>query len=326
MKIKTERKIQTWPSWDLVYEWEDQFQKELDAPFVYTKRHERYINCIHWNVFSFSYSNDYEFMWNMGVLIKHSRYNRANILPAIIDFHLSQYQLNKFYKAYKKIPFILISSLEVVDFLRENNCPKQIYHFPLSLPDKYKITPTTRFEKEFDLVLMGRTNIVFDGYLKKYVEKHQNFTYVYEQQGNKFHYFTSKGEYIGNINNRKSYIELMRKSKIWLYSTPGIDGGEERTKGFNQVTPKFLELLSCGCHVIVRYKKNSDTDYYQLDKFCSNIETYEQFEKEMDKARSTEVDMKMYSEYLENHYTSKRVELFKTILEKENIAWEKLPS
>jgi hypothetical protein len=251
-------------------------------------------------------------------------YNRTDILPVIVDFFVAKDYLNEFYNAYSKNPFILISSLEVFDFLNRNNCPKQIYHFPLSLPDKYKITSTTRFEKEYDLVLMGRTNPVFDDYLQRYIEKHKDFMYVYRiLEGPIFNYYTSKGDLIGNIDTRESYIDLMRKSKIGFYSTPGIDGGEGRTKGFNQVTPRFLELLSCGCHVIARYKKNPDTDFYQLDKFSLNIVSYDEFEKAVDKALSTKVDMKMYSEYLENHYTSKRVELFKTILEKEKIAWKK---
>ncbi|GHT56559.1 hypothetical protein AGMMS49982_23440 [Bacteroidia bacterium] len=331
--ICSSRKILNYTYFDLVFEWEDVFQSALDIPIVYTRQYDRYINRIirrvKWNPFSFFHpSGYYEFMWVMNASWSwtNSHYYRVNILPAIIDFYLSKEQLTDFYNAYSKIPFILISSLEAFNFLKENNCPKQIYHFPLSLPDKYKITPATRFEKEYDLVLMGRTNPVFDDYLKRYVAQHKDFTYVYRQeQGKNFHYFTSKGEFVGNINHnsRERYIDLMRKSKICLYSTPGMDGEVKWKNGFNQVTPRFLELLSCGCHVIARYKQNPDTDYYRLDKFSPCITSYDEFEKAMDKALNTEVDMKMYSEYLENHYTTKRVELLKTILEKENITWKK---
>ncbi|GHT07753.1 hypothetical protein FACS189432_00260 [Bacteroidia bacterium] len=327
MKIKTVRNIKDWPYMDLVYEWEDQFHKELDAPFIDIHKYDRYINkmisIINWNIFSLFPSSTLEFLWQIDAQTKNNRHNRSNILPAIIDFHLSQDKLNNFYHAYSNNPCILISNLEVFNFLKNNSCPRIIHHFPLSLPDKYKITPTTKFEKEYDLLLVGRTNPVLNDYLKKYIEKHKDFTYVYESKKIILDYYTSKGKYIGQINTRKGYIDLIRKSKIALYSTPGIDGGESRTKGFNQVTPKFLEFLASGCHVIARYKQNPDTDYYQLEKFCSNINTYDEFEREMDKARNSKVDMKKYSEYLEDHYTSKRIELFKTILKEENIAWKK---
>lgn len=35
------------------------------------------------------------------------------------------------------------------------------------------------------------------------------------------------------------------------------------------------------------------------------------------------VILTMYAGYLENHYTSKRAELLKTILKKNNITWKK---
>ena len=91
-----------------------------------------------------------------------------------------------------------------------------------------------------------------------------------------------------------------------VYSTPGIDGGETRTNGFNQITPRFLELIACGCHVIARYPSNPDTDYYEINKFCPNIEDYLQFEKRLDYCLETEVNLDNYRHYLLKHYTSVR--------------------
>jgi len=325
MKIKTNRKIDNWPSQDSVYEWEDYLLKGLNGSrFTYSTDMERYFNRFvertNWNIFSLFSQNCYEFQWEMEVRLKNSSYNRSNLIPSIIDFHLSKDQLEDFLSAYRNNLFILISSLEAFDFLKENSFPKKIYHFPLSIADCYRINPTTQFEKEYDLVLVGRQNPVLEEYLKKYTDKNNDFVYVHRTlKGNNFDYYTSKGEFLGNINSRKGYIELIRKSKIGFYSTPGIDGGEERTKGFNQVTPRFLELIAFGCHIIARYKDNPDTDFYQLNDFCPSINTYEEFEKEMDKALKNTVDMKKYSDYLENHYTSERVELLKEILEFEDI-------
>ena len=107
----------------------------------------------------------------------------------------------------------------------------------------------------------------------------------------------------------------MKLAKCGLYSTPGIDGGESRTNGFSQVTPRFLELIACGCHIIARYKQNSDTDYYQLGNFSQSIDDYKSFERALDLSRDSIVDMNKYSKYLSNHYTSNRVELLSKFIE-----------
>lgn len=126
-------------------------------------------------------------------------------------------------------------------------------------------------------------------------------------------YYTSKGECLGDINTREKYMGLMRKSRCALYSTPGVDEGK-RTNGFNQITPRFLEFVSAGCHVISRYANNSDADFYEMEKFSMRADTYEDFERALDYARTTDVDMNAYSAYLEKHYTSVRVKQLQDII------------
>ncbi|MDR0559903.1 MAG: glycosyltransferase family 1 protein [Prevotellaceae bacterium] len=339
LKIKTCRKATDYPFWDLVYEWEDEFKNRLNASFSYRTKLDRYINkfinITNTNMLfpSIPSNSCYTFMWDLSARSKDNRYNRPDIIPNIIDFYVSKDQLKYFHAAYCKHPFILISSLEVLHFLQKNNFPLKMYHFPLSIADCYRINPTMQFEKKYDTILLGRQNnneSPLTKYMKLYSEKHSDFIYVYRVVSGKpgrmiskknvsFDYYTSKGEFLGNISNRTEYIELIKKCKTGLYSTHGIDGGEKITKGFNQVTPRFLELVAGGCHVITRYKENPDTDFYQFNEFSSNINTYDDFEKQMNIALSKPVNMKKYSDYLENHYTSKRVELLKDIFEKEGI-------
>ena len=86
------------------------------------------------------------------------------------------------------------------------------------------------------------------------------------------------------------------------------------------MTPHFLEIIACGNHVLLHYptdERGADARFYEFDKFSPSIETYEEFEKAMDKAINTEVDKEMYANYLKKHYTSTRVselvELLKNI-------------
>lgn len=176
-------------------------------------------------------------------------------------------------------------------------------HCPLTLPDKYCIFGEELFHKEYDCVLFGRQNKVLLQFLQQYAATHPDFIYVKEGE-QKLHYYTSQGSYVGCFASRESYMKLLRKSRTLLYSTPGIDGGEIRTNGYNQVTPKFLEGLACGCHIIARWKDNPDTEWYNLSAFSENIDCYEQFALALDKAREEAPNMLRYAEYLKKHYTS----------------------
>lgn len=324
-QIKTKRKKENWPSFDLIYEWEDIFASNLNISYCDNTKVEEFFNkvigIIGINPLNYFSNNKNLFLlFEMFSRLRNSIHNRKNVIPYIIDFYVSKSEIRNFYKAYSHCPFLLISSFEAYCFLKENNFPKQIYHLPLSLSDKYKVKKQSQFDKSYDCVMFGRQNLVLVEFVKKYSEKHPDFVYVYRNLENGiFNYYTSTQQYLGDINSREGYLNLIQQSKVALYSTPGIDGDEKRVKGFNQVTPRFLESIACGCHIIARYKENPDTEFYELEKFSTNINTYEEFEKVMDKALSSRVNMEMYADYLEKHYTSKRVVLLKEILEKENV-------
>lgn len=312
MKIKqiiTQRATEKWPSFDLVYEWEDILSHELEVP-MYNYRHNRYYRRLK-DLFDAIYNPIFAFEMNVNTW----RTKKEYYIPCIIDFTIAQHCLNDFYEKYAPCPIVLVSSREVYEFLKKLNCPLKLEHWALSLPDNYKIMDNTQFKKEYDLVLMGRQNPVLENYLQKYKEKHPKINYVHRIMKNgEFNYYTSNGEYIGNIRNRKEYIELMSKARIGLYATPGIDGGERLTSGFNPVTPRLLEYLACGCHIIARYPDNADTRFYELESICPSICTYSEFEERMEYALSAEVDMGQYAAYLSNHYTSVRARSLQQIL------------
>ena len=119
---------------------------------------------------------------------------------------------------------------------------------------------------------------------------------------------------MGNIVDRNQYIQLTRQARCSLYSTQCVDGGPSWRRGYNQVTPRFLEMVASGCHVIARYKENPDTDYYEISKFAPMCDSYTDFERQMDNAREEDVDMKMYAHYMDKHYTSVRVAQLREIL------------
>jgi hypothetical protein len=308
--------------WQIVFEWEDIFQQKgiqlCNRPqFVKNYKYPilNNINNFLCNVYAHCFSQ-YYFYFAMETLNYSDRLNNRIVIQNIIDFYLKKAELPKFYKEHQKNPFLLIASKEALEFLRKNKCPIKCHHFPLSISDIYRIDENSVFTKKYDLVMVGRQNPVLSKYCTQYASTHPEFHYVYgvkEQEDIESVYYTSLGECLGQLN-RTEYIELLKKSKVSLYSTPGIDNGRPGANGFNQVTPRFFELIACGCHIIARYVKNADTDYFRLTDICPHTDTYEKFEIQMNFALTHSINMKKYADYLNNHYTSVRVNQLNEIL------------
>lgn len=245
------------------------------------------------------------FHFDMSPQLEVNSWNQENVSVVIIDFYLTPEELPAFWKRYGKVNHLYVSNLQVLSFLNNNNPQRLVEHCPLSLPDKYAITKDTHFEKKYDVVMIGRQNPVLKKYLEKYRETH-DLTYALAKpvHDGHSHAFTDKGESVGDTDTREQYIEILKMGRVVLYSTSGMDNDRVATNGFHQVTPKFLEALACGCHVISRFDDNEDTDFYELRKMSSKVESYADFEAAMDRALATPVDMEAYSHYLAGHYTT----------------------
>lgn len=241
-----------------------------------------------------------------------------NTIPIVIDFWLKEEDLQSFYDAYKNCPLVLITSKEVYDFLVFNNCPLPIEHWPLSLPDSIEIKSE---EKIFDFCFIGRKDPFFVNCLTIYSKKHPNFEYVVNSDDiNHRIYHTNKGRFIAKDLGRDTYFDIIRKSKICTYTTPGYDESKKVTDSFNQVTPRVLEILSGGCYILGRYPDNPDTKYYSLSSIVPNITNYEDFEYYMNTfRRANPRNIIECRQYLKNHLTSSRISLLLHILQKHKI-------
>ena len=318
-QILTNRSISNGRDYGIVNEWEDIFVELLNVPLYYDnwKRRDK---IIFWKfpwLASFFQTNEQTFTYVMLPIASPHGNNKKNIVPCMIDFFCRETnELQEFYRRYAKNPLVLISSKEAYDYLVSVKCPLNIRHLALSISDKYCIDDKTTFEKRYDVVMLGRQNKVLQEFLNEYSERHKELTYVYgKKEGRNFRYYDQDGLDLGTMSSRDDYMNLMKMSRIGMYATPAMDGGRTDTNGFDQVTPRFLEYIVSGCHVLARYPKNSDTDYYELDKMSTRIDTYEQFEEAMNKLRNKEVDVPFYSSYLEKHYTSVRVKTLLNYLE-----------
>lgn len=168
---------------------------------------------------------------------------KNNIVPVIIDFWLDDKDIPSFIKAYKGIRLLLVINREVYIKLREFGCPFPVEHWPLSILDQYSINEESRFKKDIDFCIFGRTNPFFVELLDKYCETHPEFVYVSSKGfSSNRSYYTNKGESLPFDSSRDFYIDLIKRTKISCYSTPGID---ESKKNLQYIIKLPLACLKC---------------------------------------------------------------------------------
>lgn len=330
MRIYTERKHNTALSWHIVYEWENQLQKHFNAKLYdiprvnkrnyflqffnnYLKRITKHDLS---NLFIESFSdNELAICFEMFPQNIRTFRNNKNTIPIIIDFFWKKEWIKMLNYSYKNCPAVFVTSLEALNFLKNNGCYLPLLFLPISLPDLFN-QELTNEERKYDIALVGRVNPVLKDYLKTYERERPEIEYVYaDQRAGRIIYRSNKTSYIGEYNTRMKYIKLLKSVKVALYSTPGMDGGEARTRGFNPVTPRFLEFMSAGLHIAARYPKNEDTDYFNLQSISDSITTYSQFKTHLDQALFDKpLPFRKNSEYLKQHYFSQRIPIISKAL------------
>ena len=322
--IISERGVTNYPSHKIVYEWEDILSRELNLPIDVEWRLKRKLyNFVDKHGLTESFlslfpSTDLYLRFVMTAKSSNCCIINNNIIPVIIDFWLSDEQLNDFYKAYSRCPLVLITNAEVLDYLKNNNCPLNIEHWPLSIPDKLceQLPLVQNNRRDIDFCVFGRPNPYFLRYLDQYSKESSDFEYVTVEGelGARRQYVSNKRRVIEEDTGRQSYLNMMRRTKITCYTTPGMDEAKEETNSYNQVTPRVLEMLCGGCWVIGHYPDNADTRFYDLRSVVCNVQTYDEFKNCMNKMRFSSPNYKKIEEFVNNHKTSTRVESLKRIL------------
>lgn len=329
INILSLRNVEKWPSFQIVYEWEEELAKILHADIVNEYKNYKFyksaiLRLIHLISYRFKHKqkntlNVYFEMVPKKIIRKgpfHFNINPLNnksCIPIFIDCIIDENKLEDFYLSYSRCPMLLISDKNIYDLLIKKKYPCKIYHFPLSLPDKYKLNTQINYNKTYDAIMIGRKNSVFMEWINRYSLNNSDFIYLYQTKGEdgELYYIDNKGNIIGNFHTREQYIDLIRKTKISFYSTPGIDNG----KKIDPVTPRLFELMSAQCNLIVRYSDNADTIFFELGKIFKSINNYEDFEKQMNIfLTSKDYPKSVYEEFLSKNYTSKRAELLINII------------
>lgn len=332
--IISDRKFETWVSYQLIYEWEDQLSQSLQIPIIDNpdRLETNLINRIRYNISkrisypitkffrkisSFAGKPDelsvslyFHLIVSAPIELKKSRLNK--IVPVIVDAFIDESFLPEFYKKYADCPLVLISSIEAYNYLKSANCTLNIQYWGLSLPDKYRMVKDIVYQKKYDILLAGRQNSSLEHFLDQYLketEASSGLNIVKSEIQNGQVFFTSnKDGNLGSFNSREEYMKLLRTARIVFYATPGIDGGEKRTKGYNPVTPKYLESLSAQCKILLRYPDTVETRLFEMERICASINNYETFKQQIELyiSEKDNFDKETYLSILDKSYTSVR--------------------
>jgi len=305
----------------IIYEWEDEIARELGIPVVKYPSFYKVARRLHIHApIAGPCKDSFRFVTNGRD--DDEPMNSKHIIPCIIDFFERDDQLEAFYKKHARNKVVFLSSPFDYQYLKERNCPLPLGLFAYSLSDRYAITDSVK-EKKYDIVLTGRQDPLLYSFFKEYVKRHPEVSYVKRGEElendatkSKSYYLNGK-ECLGTIESREEFMRLQAQGRVTLYGLQGYTP-DKYTEGFFHMTPHFLEIIACGCHVIAHYPAGDDgvdARYYEFDKFSPSVETYDAFEAAMDKALASHVDIKMYADYLKKHYTSSRIHDLKEILD-----------
>ncbi|MEZ5027001.1 MAG: hypothetical protein R2739_10540 [Chitinophagales bacterium] len=100
----------------------------------------------------------------------------------------------------------------------------------------------------------------------------------------------------------------MSRAKIAIVTSPGIDGGELRTGGFNPVTPRIFEAAIGKCFLIGKYEKNVEFYSFGLDNLVEMPTSYNEFEQIVSNKLQVPFNLhQAYQQFLERNLNSKRV-------------------
>lgn len=326
--------------YQVIYEWEDDLARQLAVPLksALPKWRKTFLNNLTRPVLArlgaLDQVNNWVEAWHptrprrgtylvfeLGANTTANFSTSAYAIPAFIDLWQNT-DWQALARQYRYCPLVLVSSLETVQYMQVLGSPLPVAHFPLSLSDRYRTTPDQVFAKQYDLVLAGRTNPVLASFVRTFSERNPTVEVVSQQEvDGQFQYVSNHRGALGPLADRSEYLDLLRKARISVYSTPGIDGGEARTGGFNPVTPRYLELLHARCRLIGRYPDNAETRFYELAQVCPHVDTYAEFEALMHQYLAQESGpLPAYEAILSKHYTSCRATLLQRLLSGEMVS------
>ncbi len=283
MKIYSERAYQKWPSWHVVYEWEDVMSKELGCDIVtfgkgICGKIKRKINRTLFDYFkivkryTWNPEKEYYLLWVMNAK-NYSELPHRNVIPIFLDFPLDV--VDTILKVTRDIPCFFVTCYDIYESLCTKGC-QNVYYFPQCISDKYYLNEMPA--KKIDVVQFGRRNSKLHEYMFRFCEENPNTEYVYKSDDTTLSYVSNISGDLGCILTRDDYIKLVSSSRVSLVSTPSCDDSRPDFGNVDFFTARFYESAALYCRMIGRYTENKESELIGIKEICPNVKCYEEFE------------------------------------------------
>ena len=153
-------------------------------------------------------------------------------------------------------------------------------------------------------------------YMLDYCKEHPEVEYIYQGQNASLSYVSTTRGDIGKLPGRKEFVDMMRRARVSIVSTPKCDNSRDVFGGADLVTARVYESTVFYCHLIGRYTDNEETRELELGKICPNIQDYDEFKTTMDQYLSgKEIDKDLYCSFIDKHLASTRAKYIKKCIE-----------
>lgn len=301
--IVSNRGHSDWPSWQMVYEWEDILSKSLDAEIMGYDAWEL-------SRAEEGHTGGYElcFLQLASTLDRFPCHGR--FVPVVMD--VWRKDIEHFIQQIAQLELVFVTSLEAFRILQDRGC-RQVAYLPYSFPDQYLLEELP--EKDVDIIQFGRTNPVLDDYMQQLLQRFPDLNYVttVHHQGTLF-FHSSRFGLLEASDTRSRFMAMLRRSTISLVSTAGMDGSRD-TGGFDPVSPRFYESIGCFCRLIGRFPETEEFELLGLNTIAERVDSYQQFEGLVSGYLGQAFDRKQeYQTFIRQHTTSSRAVLLENAL------------
>ena len=221
--------------------------------------------------------------------------------------------IDEIIKATRYLPAFFVASKDIYNEMKEKGC-ENVYFINQCASDQY-FSETVPL-KDIDVVQIGRKNPILHQYMLDYCSEHPEVEYIYQGQNASLSYISTTRGDIGRLPGRKEFVDMMRRAKVSIVSTPKCDGSRNVFGGADLVTARFYESAVFYCMMVGRYTDNEETRELELDKICPNIKDYDEFKTIMDQYLSREdVDKDLYHTFITKHLASNRARYIEKCIE-----------
>lgn len=302
--IITTRNVSKWPTFQMVHEWEDILGAQLGVPLRPLDD-----ECLLPAKHSPEQGFDLLFLPLASELEDYAC--NHSIIPIVMDLWRNSF--SSFIRCAPQFRLIFVANLQAYQELSPQL--PNLRYLPFTLADQY--LDYSLPDKDIDIIHYGRRNPLLDQYLHLFLHDHPACHAVITEKsddGETIQIHSNNCGDLGSSDSRSKFMRLLSRCRISLVSTVGMDGSRQ-TGGIDPISPRFLESMAAGCHLVGRIPDNSEFRDSGLAQLCHHVNSYQQFEKVTLELLADPVNPReRYRPFLQNRLTSSLVPIVRNAL------------